>query len=105
MTWTINSRAASLRVASKPRRGRMILAATVLAAANLAIPSTLHAQDVDKSAPRTIQTFYLHNVTTQNDLNDVQTTLRNMLPQAKIYGVPHIAAIALSASAADLASA
>lgn len=88
------------RTACVPRASAMILAA-----AALAIPFTLHAQDADKSAPRTIQTFYLHNATTQNDLNDVQTALRNMLPQAKIYGVPHVAAITLSASTADLASA
>ena len=80
------------------------MGALVVSAA-LFLPAALHAQDADKSAPRTIQTFYLHNVTTQNDLNDVQTALRNMLPQAKIYGVPHIAAITLSASTADMASA
>ncbi len=34
-----------------------------------------------------VQIFYLKNVTQQNDLNDVQTAIRNLLPNAKIYGV------------------
>jgi general secretion pathway protein D len=34
-----------------------------------------------------IQVFYLANSTQQNDLNDVQTALRNVLPNAKLYGV------------------
>jgi general secretion pathway protein D len=34
-----------------------------------------------------MQIFYLKNVTQQNDLNDVQTAIRNLLPNAKIYGV------------------
>ena len=34
-----------------------------------------------------IQIYYLKNVTQQNDLSDVQTAVRNLLPNAKIYGV------------------
>ena len=34
-----------------------------------------------------VQTFYLTNAWQQNDLNDVQTALRNVLPNAKVYGV------------------
>ena len=33
-----------------------------------------------------VQTFYLTNAWQQNDLNDVQTALRNVLPNAKVYG-------------------
>lgn len=47
--------------------------------------------------------FYLTNATRQNDLNDVQTELRNMLPRAKIYGVQSQNAIAIEGSAEDLA--
>ncbi|HEY9127872.1 MAG TPA: hypothetical protein VIM62_12130 [Acidobacteriaceae bacterium] len=90
--------ACTLRI--RPLRG-VILLSTAL----LAISTALHGQEMDKTAARSIQTFYLHNVATQSDFNDVQTALRNMLPQAKLYGVPHIAAITLSASAADLTSA
>jgi general secretion pathway protein D len=35
-----------------------------------------------------VQVFYLANVTQQNDLNDIQTALRNVLVEAKLYGVP-----------------
>ncbi len=34
-----------------------------------------------------VQTFYLTNAWQQNDLNDVQTALRNVMPDAKVYGV------------------
>ena len=34
-----------------------------------------------------VQTFYLSNVSQQNDLNDIQTTLRNVLPNAKMFSV------------------
>jgi len=34
-----------------------------------------------------VQTFYLTNVEQQNDLNDVQTALRNVMPNAKVFGV------------------
>ncbi len=34
-----------------------------------------------------VQIFYLKNVTQQSDLNDVQTAIRNLLPNAKIYAV------------------
>jgi general secretion pathway protein D len=35
-----------------------------------------------------VQVFYLANATQQNDLNDVQTALRNVLVEAKLYGLP-----------------
>jgi general secretion pathway protein D len=35
-----------------------------------------------------VQAFYLSNVAQQNDLNDIQTALRNLLTNAKLYGVP-----------------
>jgi general secretion pathway protein D len=34
-----------------------------------------------------VETFYLTNAWQQNDLNDVTTALRNVLPNAKVYGV------------------
>lgn len=51
------------------------------------------------------QIFYLKNATRQNDLNDVQTDLRNMLPMAKIYGVQSQNAISIQGSDEDLAQA
>jgi type II secretory pathway component GspD/PulD (secretin) len=47
-------------------------------------------------------TIYLHNAPQQNDLNDIQTALRNMLPRAKIYGTPSQSSISLRGSAEDL---
>jgi general secretion pathway protein D len=35
-----------------------------------------------------VQVFYLGNATQQNDLNDVQTALRNVLVETKLYGLP-----------------
>jgi general secretion pathway protein D len=34
-----------------------------------------------------VQIFYLKNVSQQNDLTDIQTAIRNMLPTAKLFGV------------------
>ncbi len=49
-----------------------------------------------------VQTFYLSNAWQQNDLNDVQTALRNVLPNAKVYGVPSQNAIVMRASPDEL---
>jgi general secretion pathway protein D len=40
--------------------------------------------ELDEAA---VQTFYLSNAWQQNDLNDIQTAIRNILPGAKIYGI------------------
>ena len=45
-----------------------------------------------------VLTFYLSNAWQQNDLNDVQTALRNVLPNAKVYGVPSQNAIVMRAT-------
>lgn len=49
-----------------------------------------------------IQTLYLSNVAQQNDLNDIQTALRNVLPNAKLYGVPSQSAIVMRATPGEL---
>jgi len=49
-----------------------------------------------------IQTLYLSNVAQQNDLNDIQTALRNVLPNAKLYGVPSQEAIVMRATPGEL---
>ncbi len=56
----------------------------------------------DTSRAELYKTFYLTNGAQQNDLNDIQTTLRNMLTRAKLYAVPGQNAIAMRASADDL---
>lgn len=51
----------------------------------------------------TYQMIYLNNLTQSNDANDVQTDLRNMLLNAKIYYVPSQSAITMRGSAEDIA--
>lgn len=41
-------------------------------------------QELEQEA---IQVFYLANSTQQNDMNDIQTALRNVMPNARLYGV------------------
>ena len=50
-----------------------------------------------------VQTFYLSNASQQNDLNDIQTALRNVLTNAKLYGVPSQNAIILRGTPDELA--
>ena len=49
-----------------------------------------------------VQTFYLSNSAQQNDLNDIQTALRNVLSNAKLYGVPSQNAIVMRATPDEL---
>jgi len=49
-----------------------------------------------------VQTFYLTNAWQQNDLNDVQTALRNVMPTAKVYGVASQNAIVMRGSPDEL---
>jgi type II secretory pathway component GspD/PulD (secretin) len=53
--------------------------------------------------PDTMETLYLTNGTQQRDLNDIQTAMRNVLPNAHIYGVPSQQAIVLWATQDDIA--
>src|ERR1700678_4420803 len=56
-------------------------------------------QQLDEQA---VQTFYLSNVSQQNDLNDIQTALRNLLANAKLYGVQSQNAIVMRATPDEL---
>lgn len=49
-----------------------------------------------------VQTFYLTNVSQQNDLNDIQTALRNVFTTAKLYGVPSQNAIIMRGTPDEL---
>ncbi len=49
-----------------------------------------------------VQTFYLTNAWQQNDLQDVQTAIRNLLPNAKVYGVASQDAIVMRATPDEL---
>jgi general secretion pathway protein D len=49
-----------------------------------------------------VQTFYLSNAWQTNDLNDVQTALRNVMANAKVYGVPSQNALVVRATPDEL---
>jgi general secretion pathway protein D len=74
---------------------RPITANTIFVAANTRAKRT----ELDEQA---VQTFYLSNASQQNDLNDVSTALRNVLTNAKIYGVPSQNAIVMRATPDEL---
>jgi general secretion pathway protein D len=49
-----------------------------------------------------VETFYLSNAAQQNDLNDVQTAIRNLITGAKLYAVPSQNAIVMRATPDEL---
>ena len=55
--------------------------------------------------PDTLETLYLTNANQQNELNDIQTAMRNVLSYAHIYGVPSQHAIVVWGTQDDLAQA
>ena len=59
---------------------RPVTANTIFVAANTRAKRT----ELEEQA---VQTFYLTNAWQQNDLNDVQTAIRNVLPNTNVYGV------------------
>jgi type II secretory pathway component GspD/PulD (secretin) len=63
------------------------------------------AQAPEQKSPESYQTFYLKNATGQDAQNDIQTTLRNMLPGARVYFAPTENVLSIRASAEDMAMA
>jgi type II secretory pathway component GspD/PulD (secretin) len=53
--------------------------------------------------PSSYKTFYLSNLTRQQDAEEIETDLRNMLPMAKLYYVPSQSALSVRGSADDIA--
>ncbi len=74
---------------------RAVTSNTIFVAQNTRAKRT----ELDEQA---VQTFYLTNAWQQNDLNDVQTALRNVLPNAKVYGVASQNAIVMRATPDEL---
>jgi general secretion pathway protein D len=68
---------------------------TIFVAANTRARHT----ELDEQA---VQTFYLSNAWQQNDLTDVNTAIRNVLPNAKVYPVPSQNAIVMRATPDEL---
>jgi general secretion pathway protein D len=74
---------------------RAVTTNTIFVAQNTRIKRT----ELDEQA---VQTFYLTNAWQQNDLNDVQTALRNVMPNAKVFGVASQNAIVMRATPDEL---
>ncbi len=74
---------------------RPVTSNTIFVAQNTRVKRT----ELDEQA---VQTFYLTNAWQQNDLNDVQTALRNVLPNAKVYGVASQNAIVMRGTPDEL---
>ncbi len=74
---------------------RPITGNTIFVAQNTRVKRT----ELDEQA---VQTFYLANAWQQNDLNDVQTALRNVLPNSKVYGVQSQNAIVMRGTPDEL---
>jgi general secretion pathway protein D len=74
---------------------RPVTTNTIFVAAN----SRAKRTELDEQA---VQTFYLANAWQQNDLNDVQTALRNLMPNTKVYAVQSQNAIVMRATPDEL---
>lgn len=74
---------------------RPVTGNTIFVAQNTRVKRT----ELDEQA---VQTFYLTNAWQQNDLNDIQTALRNVLPNAKVYGVASQNAIVMRGTPDEL---
>jgi type II secretory pathway component GspD/PulD (secretin) len=86
------------------------LAATLLLLAPLATHAYAQSPAVKladltsaNERPSSYKTFYLSNLTRQQDAEEIQTDLRNMLPAAKLYYVPSQSALSVRGSADDIA--
>jgi type II secretory pathway component GspD/PulD (secretin) len=62
------------------------------------------AQESGLKAQEIYRTFYLKNATGREAENDIQTTLRNMLPQERIYYAASENALSVKGSAEDVAT-
>lgn len=58
--------------------------------------------DLDQPNKESRQTFFLTHISDQHELNDIQTDLRNLLPNAKIYGVATQLAISVEGTVDDV---
>lgn len=89
-------------------RKRLVHSAQLFVAAVLALVSfatSAGAQALpgeSKAAPKTYQTLYITHATQQTDTNELITDLRNMLPNARLYGVHTQNAISIYGTPEDI---
>ena len=68
-------------------------------------PSVAARSAEQRNESQVRQTFFLVNLTTPREMNDVETDLRNMFPRAKIFGVATDLAITVAGTAEDVGAA
>ncbi|UWZ81732.1 hypothetical protein [Occallatibacter riparius] len=91
----------------RSRMAQCVFTACALTA--ITFPCAVNAQSTNTESkgpeprgPETSETIYLSNVTGQNDLNDIQTALRNNFTRIRIYGVATQYAITVRGTAEEL---
>ena len=93
------------------RADRAAISVAILAGLALPIVSIAQATQNEtnpaesKNTPRIVETIHLKNVTAQQDLNDLQTDLRNMFTMAKIFAIPTQNAFSIRATPEDMEAA
>lgn len=99
-----------MQLRSRTIRPRVPVAVSLLALAACIAVHPAQAQSPE-SAPavahpaEVTQTVFLVHAYQQNDLNDIQTDLRNVIPTARIFGVASQLAITVRGTAEDVAQA
>jgi len=83
----------------------IILALKVTAMACAQAPPAESNPPDAKHPPQTPEVIHLTNVTAQRGINDLQTTLRNMLPRAGLYAVPTQNAISVRGTQEEIEAA
>jgi type II secretory pathway component GspD/PulD (secretin) len=95
---------AAMRNRAVPLAAILLLLAPLASQAYAQSPATKLADlSSANEKPSTYKTFYLTNLTREQDANEIQNDLRNMLPTAKLYYVPSQNALSMRASAEDIA--
>ena len=93
---------------AKRLRRIVVFAGVVLAMMMIAPNASAQTQPAEQKAaeakqvPQVYETIFLTNVTQQQEVNDIQTDLRNMLPRAAIYTAITQNAISMRGSEEDL---
>jgi type II secretory pathway component GspD/PulD (secretin) len=85
--------------------GTGFAAAQPASSENPAEPAPADVKPPEPRGPEVRQTFFLKNITQQNDFNDIQTDLRNMEPRARIFGVMTQNAISVSGTEEEIQAA
>jgi type II secretory pathway component GspD/PulD (secretin) len=78
------------------------LIAITFPCAAIAQSTTNESKNTESRPPEITETIYVSSVTGINDVNDIQTALRNCFPRIRTFGMPAQYAIAVRATAEDM---